>query len=100
MQRDDRLGSYLGDIQGELEAELNWQMWFHLMQYTEIEKGMRQPWLKVEQWAGYGSCFDFVVSVLEYFHTPERWKIFESLMNHCGLIFPFEKVAIICDRLQ
>ncbi|MFH7026813.1 MAG: DUF6745 domain-containing protein [Heteroscytonema crispum UTEX LB 1556] len=97
-RRDYRLGSYLGDIQGELEAELVWRMWFHLMQYTEIEKYMHEFWLKIEKWAAYGSCFDFVVSVLEYFHTPERWEVFESLMNNCGLIFPFEKVAIVCDR--
>lgn len=97
-QRDYRLSLYLGDMQGQLEEELSRLMWFQLMQYTELERYLSESWLRIEEWAAYGSAFDFVVSVLEYFHTEETWNIFKSLVKDCGLIFPFQEVAIICDR--
>lgn len=97
-RRECRLGEYLVYIQEKLETELSRLMWFQFMQFTEIEKYMPEPWLRIEEWAACGSAFDFVISVLEYSYTAETWNVFTSLMNDCGLIFPFEKVAIVCDR--
>lgn len=49
-------------------------------------------------WASYGSFLDFSISVLncEYYH--QEWEIFKSLINHCGWLFPYEKVCFVSGR--
>lgn len=37
-------------------------------------------------------------SVLKYAYNQKTLNVIQSLVNHCGWIFPFEKLAIICDR--
>jgi hypothetical protein len=41
----------------------------------------------LEKWAMYGSQSDFCISVLNCDYNPEKWKVFQSLMSCCGLIF-------------
>jgi hypothetical protein len=41
----------------------------------------------LEKAAMYGSQSDFCISALDCDYNPEKWKIFESLMSCCGLIF-------------
>lgn len=50
------------------------------------------------EWAIWGCVFDFCISVLELQHDKKKWNVFQDLIQHCGLLFQFEKVCIVCDR--
>jgi hypothetical protein len=39
-----------------------------------------------------------LASILNYAYNQKTLNVIQSLVNHCGWIFPFEKLAIICDR--
>ncbi len=49
-------------------------------------------------WACAGAYIDFCVSVLNCVHNPEKWRIFQALVQHCGWIFPYTKVCYVCER--
>ncbi|WP_143874207.1 DUF6745 domain-containing protein [Nostoc sp. 'Peltigera malacea cyanobiont' DB3992] len=50
------------------------------------------------EWAIWGCMLDFCISVLNLQHDKKKWNVVQELMQHCGLIFQFEKVCIVCDR--
>jgi hypothetical protein len=46
-----------------------------------------------------GSCgFDFFIAVLNCTYDPPMWKLNQDLIQHCGWIYPYDKIAIVCDR--
>jgi len=46
-----------------------------------------------------GSCeFDFFIAVLHCTHDPPMWELNQKLIQHCGWIYPYDKIAIVCDR--
>ncbi|WP_298907416.1 hypothetical protein [uncultured Nostoc sp.] len=49
-------------------------------------------------WAIWGCMLDFCISVLNIQHDKKKWNALQELMQHCGFIFQFEKVCIVCDR--
>ncbi|WP_334956957.1 DUF6745 domain-containing protein [Nostoc sp.] len=46
----------------------------------------------------WGCMLDFCISVIDLQHDKKKWNVLRDLMQHCGLIFQFEKVCIVCDR--
>jgi hypothetical protein len=46
----------------------------------------------------WGCMFDFCISVLKLQHDRQKWQVLQELMQHCGFIFQYEKVCIVCDR--
>ena len=51
-----------------------------------------------EVMADYGYYIDYFHEVLNCELDQTKWEIFYDLITNCGWIFPYEKVAIICDR--
>ncbi|WP_445244230.1 DUF6745 domain-containing protein, partial [Microcoleus sp. OTE_8_concoct_300] len=50
-------------------------------------------------WAAYGSFLDFCLSVLNLPHSYGRnWIVFQSIVRDCGLIYPYDKVCIVCEK--
>jgi hypothetical protein len=50
-------------------------------------------------WAAYGSLLDFCISVLNLPHSNRRnWIVFQSIVRDCGLIYPYDKVCIVCSK--
>jgi hypothetical protein len=50
-------------------------------------------------WAAYGSFLDFCISVLNLPHSYARnWIVFQSIVRDCGLIYPYDKVCIVCEK--
>lgn len=49
------------------------------------------------EWAIWGCVYDFCISVLALHHDKKKWRVIQELIQHCGLIFQFEKVCIACD---
>jgi hypothetical protein len=50
-------------------------------------------------WAAYGSFLDFCISVLNLPHSYGRnWIVFQSIVRDCGLIYPYDKVCIVCEK--
>jgi len=55
--------------------------------------------IQPELWAGYGSLLDFCISVLNLPHSYARnWIVFQSIVRDCGLIYPYDKVCIVCSK--
>ncbi|MDZ8188595.1 MAG: hypothetical protein RMX96_27540 [Nostoc sp. ChiSLP02] len=92
------LSIFLEVWEEKLEEELSSKIWFYIMLHSEIEKHIYEPWLRIEQWISYGSCFDFCISILDLAHSNKIWQVFQALVSYCGLIIPFEQIAIICNR--
>jgi hypothetical protein len=49
-------------------------------------------------WACAGAYIDFCITVLNCTYNAEKWQAFQSLIQHCGWIFPYTKVCYVCDR--
>ena len=50
-------------------------------------------------WAAYGSFLDFCISVLNLPHSYAiNWIVFQSIVRDCGLIYPYDKVCIVCEK--
>jgi hypothetical protein len=55
--------------------------------------------IQPELWAAYGSLLDFCISVLNLPHSYTRnWIVFQSIVRDCGLIYPYDKVCIVCSK--
>jgi len=55
--------------------------------------------IQPELWAAYGSLLDFCISVLNLPHSYARnWIVFQSIVRDCGLIYPYDKVCIVCSK--
>ena len=48
--------------------------------------------------ADYGYYIDYCHEVLDCDRDANKWQIFYDLITNCGWIFPYEKVAIVCDK--
>jgi hypothetical protein len=44
------------------------------------------------------SYLDWLCNCLNCDHDAELWSLFESLLTHCGWIFPFDKFCLVVDR--
>ncbi|WP_392479332.1 DUF6745 domain-containing protein [Nostoc sp. C110] len=79
-----------------------------LFEYILEDKFQDQPkinihlgdrlWLNSQDLANRCCHVDFYVSVLNYSYSKKRWETLQSLSRFCGLISPFEKFCIVCDR--
>ncbi|WP_156120372.1 hypothetical protein [Neosynechococcus sphagnicola] len=54
--------------------------------------------VKPELWMLHGALLDFCISVLCCEHSLADWQAFQLLTQHCGWIYPYRKVCMICDR--
>jgi len=55
--------------------------------------------IQPELWAAYGGLLDFCISVLNLPHSYGRnWIVFQSIVRDCGLIYPYDKVCIVCSK--
>lgn len=54
--------------------------------------------IEVENWACYGSYFDFCISVLGCEPDRKNWEIFQSFASEFYWIYPYRGVCLVCDR--
>ena len=55
--------------------------------------------IQPELWAACGGLLDFCISVLNLPHSYGRnWIVFQSIVRDCGLIYPYDKVCIVCEK--
>ncbi|MBD0308944.1 MAG: hypothetical protein ICV80_12700 [Microcoleus sp. T1-bin1] len=55
--------------------------------------------IQPELWAACGGLLDFCISVLNLPHSYGRnWIVFQSIVRDCGLIYPYDKVCILCSK--
>lgn len=88
-----------GQIGSRLQQDLRGQRQRDLL-YINLNKQLDNC-IQPELWAAIGSLLDFCISALNCAHSCGNiWNIFQSIAQHCGWIFPFEKVCLICDRPQ
>jgi hypothetical protein len=99
--------SYQTDM--EIIRHLNsFELSVSLFEYILEDKFQDQPkinihlgyrlWLNSQNLANRCCHVDFYVSVLNYYYSKKRWETLQSLSRFCGLISPFEKFCIVCDR--
>ena len=65
--------------------------------YIEISSRFTNA-LVPEIMADYGYYIDYCHEVLDCDLDANKWQIFYDLITNCGWIFPYEKVAIVCDK--
>ncbi|MCA1992394.1 MAG: hypothetical protein LDL41_10205, partial [Coleofasciculus sp. S288] len=98
-QLEGKLWSELEGQLSELDSQLS-LLWRQLK--NQLENDLRIPsyinWINPELWVTGGAWFDFCISVLNCVHHPQKWQVFQALVKHCGWMFLFEKVALVCDR--
>ncbi|BAY19684.1 hypothetical protein NIES21_55490 [Anabaenopsis circularis NIES-21] len=54
--------------------------------------------LNIEEFADLACSLDIYFSILDFSYIEDKYKIVQSIIKECGIIFTFEKIAIICDR--
>jgi len=67
--------------------QLNQQLQRHLPDCIVLEY-----WMRAAVW------FDYCIVVLNCAHTQGKWLAFKSLVEHCGWLFPYEKICVVCNR--
>lgn len=81
----------------QLSSELREQL--GLMQgATYREEPPYRECIEVENWACYGSYFDFCISVLGCNPDIKNWGIFQSLASESYWLYPYQGVCLVCDR--
>ncbi len=87
------------------------QLWSHIL-YSQIEEEWQDIvseisikllclWsypIPTELWSSYVAGIDFCISVLNCNYSSDDWQILESIVKHCGWIYPLRNICIICDR--
>lgn len=63
-----------------------------------LQRNKLRKCIKPELWVLHGALLDFCISVLRCEHNLAKWQAFQLLAQHCGWIYPYKKVCIICDR--
>ncbi|MBD0345104.1 MAG: hypothetical protein ICV63_09850 [Coleofasciculus sp. Co-bin14] len=101
LHRDIMMGTLRFKLSGELERELSRPLTIQL--YDQLDSELRDyirlldP-IQPELQASSGCWLDFCFSVLDCPHEPNLWEAFESLLKHCGWVFPLEETCLVCDR--
>ena len=87
------------------------QLWSHIL-YSQIEEEWQEIISEIaikllclwsypipsELWTSYVAGVDFCISVLGCEYSQDEWSVFESVVKHCGWIYPLRNLCIICDR--
>jgi len=87
------------------------QLWSHIL-YSQIEEEWQEIiseisikllclWsypIPTELWSSYVAWIDFCISVLKCNYNSDDWQALESIVKHCGWIYPLRNICIICDR--
>ncbi|MEM1169963.1 MAG: DUF6745 domain-containing protein [Cyanobacteria bacterium P01_H01_bin.35] len=87
------------------------QLWSHIL-YSQIEEEWQDIvseisikllclWsypIPTELWSSYVAWLDFCISVLNCNYNSDDWQVLESIVKHCGWIYPLRNICIICDR--
>lgn len=70
-----------------------------LLQYScDGEGDIRGFMIDLPQSMESGCELNFCISVLNCNCSPIRWQIFESLANNSFWLFPYDRLAVVCDR--
>ncbi|MBD0345727.1 MAG: hypothetical protein ICV63_13070 [Coleofasciculus sp. Co-bin14] len=102
-----QLGSQLKDeLYIKLDYPLTWQLsrqlYCRLIEHLVKQFGQSIEFLPKsiapERWACRGSLYDYYFSVLNFKYEQKKWQLFQSIVKHCGWIYPFEGIALVCDR--
>ncbi len=102
-----QLGSQLKDeLYIKLDYPLTWQLsrQLHCRLLDHLVKQFGQSIeflpksIAPERWACRGSLYDYYFSVLNCKYEQKKWQLFQSIVKHCGWIYPFERIALVCDR--
>ncbi len=87
---DDRLYELVHlQLFSQLNAQLGWQLYSPLKKYSCICP---------EFWAGYGSWLDFCIHVLNCAYEPNKWDVFQRLVQTSGCLLPYQNICLVCDR--
>ncbi|MEG3846459.1 hypothetical protein QT971_04310 [Microcoleus sp. herbarium19] len=106
---DKTLGSIMAQASNKLSSQLYRKAW---MSFSDLFKKLLESIFSHEEfhynedyefldyiiWAELAARCDFCFSVLKCKYHRRRWQALQSLTMHCGWIFPYEKVCIVCDR--
>ncbi|BAY09254.1 DUF6745 domain-containing protein [Calothrix sp. NIES-2098] len=69
------------------------------LKYSEHEEGdIRGFGIDLPEPMEFGCELDFCISVLNCNCSPIGWQIFESLTNNSFWLFPYDRLAVVCDR--
>ncbi|MEH1887404.1 DUF6745 domain-containing protein [Nostoc sp.] len=66
--------------------------------YNQLHDDLRFYTFEIEQWAYLACDLDLYFSISHPNYIKYKYQFVQSLVKECGVVFAFEKVAIICDR--
>ena len=84
-------------IIGQIEEELNTNFEHYAPDINNVGHFIAKA-IRPESWINDAGWFDFYISVKKDPFMQREQIIALSLFEHCGWIFPFENICIICDR--
>ncbi|MEG4939675.1 DUF6745 domain-containing protein [Microcoleus sp. F4-D5] len=84
--KDELLNRFIGELDSGCDSILNRQFFYN------------NNCIVSEFSACHGSWVDFCISVLKLEIDRSLYSAFQSLVENCGWIYPFEKMCFVCDR--
>ena len=75
------------------------QIVIQIMHYLSVFCPELDNFISLQSWSeNRGNIIDFCISVMHCEHDKKAWEVLKNLSSSCKVIYPFEKIAIICDR--
>lgn len=78
-----------------------WWKYFYQSSGLDFEVYFHSEWSPgwgTSEFVFRGSLIDYCISVLDCNHDIKIWNTYQQLMKNTGVILPFEKTCIVCDR--
>ncbi|MCC3528361.1 MAG: hypothetical protein JGK21_09130 [Microcoleus sp. PH2017_22_RUC_O_B] len=86
-----------------LQSQMRWWEWD--LKETQLKTQMDIEFQErfyhkniIAGWLHHSSLFDFCITVLNLNYNPQSWSLLQLVGDRCGWIFPYKKLAIVCDR--
>lgn len=99
--RQQLAGQLHYSVRAQLEAHLRlapYELQWEQLQYNQQLQRHLPDCMILEYWTRDALWFDYCISVLNCTHSQAKWLAFKSLVEHCGWLFPYEKICVVCDR--
>ena len=87
--------SFLIELSSSIERDLRFKGL-----YSTFSRFISFSCIQLDIWNFHASRFDFCISALNCHYPQKEWLIFQSLVQNCGWIFPFENVCIVSEHPQ
>ena len=85
----------------QLDDRIWSQLWHEITRQADLNYFDLVSCIQTEVWLSqYGYWFEYFINELGCTYPRKAWEVFQLITEHCGWIFAFEELCIVCERLS